>query len=86
MTISQHISDLLYRYECVIVPNFGAFITQTESARVHETTNAFYPPRKVVSFNEQLRKSDGLLVNHIATTEHSNYYAASSKVTEKIAW
>ena len=80
MTISQHISDLLYRYECVIVPNFGAFITQTESARVHETTNAFYPPRKVVSFNEQLRKSDWLLVNHIATTEHSNYYAASSKV------
>ena len=80
MTVHQHITDLLYRYECVILPNFGAFITQTESARVHETTHAFYPPRKVVSFNAQLQKSDGLLVNHIASVEKTSYYAASSKV------
>ena len=80
MTVLQHITDLLYRYECVILPNFGAFITQTQSARVHETTHAFYPPRKVVSFNAQLKKSDGLLVNHIASAEKTSYYTASSQV------
>ena len=80
MTVDQHISDLLYRYECVILPNFGAFITQTESARVDDTTNAFYPPRKVISFNSQLKGNDGLLVSHIATTEKTSYHAASAKV------
>jgi len=80
MSISQHISDLLYRYECVILPNFGAFITQTESARVHKNTNAFYPPRKVVSFNAQLKTNDGLLVNHIATVNKSNYHSATSQL------
>ncbi len=50
MQLETYISDLLYRYECVVVPEFGAFLTQRESAKIHESTNAFYPPKKVVVF------------------------------------
>jgi nucleoid DNA-binding protein len=82
MTIATHISDLLYRYECVILPGFGAFLTQKESAFFNEKSQAFYPPAKRISFNSQLIKNDGLLANYIAETEHLSYAAAVYKIEE----
>ena len=69
MQLETYISDLLYRYDCVTVPEFGAFLTQRKSAEVHETTNAFYPPKKMLSFNEQIQNNDGLLAKYIADVE-----------------
>ena len=84
MQLETYISDLLYRYECVIIPDFGAFLTQRESAKVHELTNAFYPPKKVLSFNEQIQKNDGLLVHYIADVEKIPFDAALKKVQKRI--
>ena len=84
MQLETYISDLLYRYECVIVPDFGAFLTQRESAKVHESTNAFYPPKKVLSFNEQIQKNDGLLVHYIADVEKIPFEAALNKIQKRI--
>jgi hypothetical protein len=84
MQLETYISDLLYRYECVIVPGFGAFLTQAVSAKVEENTNAFYPPKKVLSFNEQLQQNDGLLANYIADVEKTPYEAAVRKIDKKI--
>lgn len=81
MQLDQYISDLLYRYECVILPEFGAFLTQYQSAQVHETTHAFYPPKKKLSFNSQLVTNDGLLANYIATAEMIPHEAANAKIT-----
>ncbi len=83
MRLETYISDLLYRYECVTVPNFGAFLTHAISANVNETTNAFYPPKKVVSFNEQLQNNDGLLANYIAEIEKIPYETAVKKITKR---
>jgi nucleoid DNA-binding protein len=83
MQLETYISDLLYRYECVIIPNFGAFLTQFVSAKINDETNTFYPPSKVVSFNEQLKKNDGLLVSYIADVEKISYESAIEKV-EKV--
>ncbi len=83
MQLETYISDLLYRYECVIVPGFGAFLTQAVSAKVDEDTNAFYPPKKVLSFNEQLKNNDGLLANYIADIEKTPYEAAVKKISKK---
>lgn len=80
MRLEQYISDLLYRYECVIVPEFGAFLTQRKGAQLHETTNAFYPPSKVVSFNAQLTSNDGLLAHYIADILSISYDEATAKV------
>lgn len=83
MQLEAYISDLLYRYECVIVPGFGAFLTQVVSAKVDENTNAFYPPKKVLSFNEQLKTNDGLLANYIAEIEKKPYEVAVKKIAKK---
>ena len=84
MQLETYISDLLYRYDCVIVPEFGAFLTQRVSAKVHDNTNAFYPPKKVLSFNEQLQSNDGLLSNYIAEVEKIPYEVALTKVTKQV--
>lgn len=84
MQLETYISDLLYRYDCVTVPNFGAFLTNRVSAKVHETTHTFYPPKKVLSFNEQLQSNDGLLVNYIAEIEKIPYATAKDKVSKQV--
>lgn len=84
MQLETYISDLLYRYDCVTVPNFGAFLTNRVSAKVHESTHTFYPPKKVLSFNEQLQSNDGLLTNYIAEVEKIPYNAANKKVSEHV--
>ncbi len=84
MQLESYISDLLYRYECVVVPDFGAFLTRRESAKVHEYTNAFYPPKKVLSFNEQIQANDGLLVSYIADQEKIPFDHALEKIKKRV--
>ncbi len=73
MRLEHYIEELLYRYNCVIVPEFGAFLTQTKSAFIKEDTHTFYPPTKEVSFNAQLVSNDGLLVSYMAEAEKTTY-------------
>ncbi|WP_026810643.1 HU domain-containing protein [Arenibacter latericius] len=82
MRTEHYIAELLYRYNCVMVPEFGAFLTQMESAVINGTTNTFTPPRKTISFNEQLTSNDGLLVSYMADAEKMSY----EDMQKKIAW
>lgn len=84
MELSSYICDLLYRYECVILPGLGAFLTQNKSAKIDLETNSFYPPGKSLSFNSHLQTNDGLLANHIARVENSSYEVALSKIRAEI--
>ena len=84
MHIDSYISDLLYRYDCVTMPGFGAFLTTRVSAKVHETTNSFYPPKKVLSFNEQVHHNDGLLCSYIADVEKIPYESAVKKLNKHV--
>jgi nucleoid DNA-binding protein len=82
MAIANYIHDLLYRYECVILPGFGAFITQQHSAGIHPSNGEFFPPRKTVSFNRQLIKNDGLLANYIMEAEKVSYNNALEQIEQ----
>lgn len=84
MQLETYISDLLYRYECVTVPEFGAFLTQRVPAVINNTTNAFYPPKKNLSFNEQIQKNDGLLANYIADVEKIPFEVANEKIQKRV--
>lgn len=84
MRIEKYISDLLYRYQCVTVPGLGAFLARYQSAKVHQTTNAFYPPSKEISFNGQLRTDDGLLTKHVAQVNDIAYEEASEKIAKVV--
>lgn len=76
MNLELHISHLLYRYQCVTIPGFGAFLTEIQSAKWDENTNGFNPPKKMISFNSFLKNNDGLLANHISQTDKIPYEAA----------
>ena len=80
MNLASYINDLLYRYDCVIVPNFGGFITNKVSAKINENTNSIYPPSKKISFNKHLNVNDGLLVNYVATSENISYDKATKDI------
>lgn len=87
MNIEPYIAQLLYRYQCVTVPGFGAFLTETQSAQLIESSNSFFPPKKMVSFNAYLKNNDGLLANHIAQSEKTSYeYAVSAIQYEVFLW
>ena len=77
---AKYISELLYRYECVILPGFGAFLTRRQPATIQEGSATFYPPKKLISFNRQLQNNDGLLANYIASAENISYTDALAKI------
>lgn len=85
MKLAQYISHLLYRYQCVTVPEFGSFLTETHSARLHPSSRTFYPPKKTVSFNALLKKNDGLLVHHISQYMQTPYDDAVRLVQEEVS-
>jgi len=84
MQLETYISDLLYRYECVTVPEFGAFLTHRVTATIDDSNNTFYPPKKVVSFNEQIQKNDGLLAHYIADIEKIPFETANQKIQTRV--
>jgi hypothetical protein len=87
MKIEKYISGLLYRYQCVSIPGFGAFLSEWQSAQIAEGHNSFVPPRKVISFNANIKTNDGLLANHIALQEKISYESALAKIqTQVVFW
>lgn len=84
MQLDTYISDLLYRYDCVTIPDFGAFLTQHVSAKINSENHTFFPPKKVISFNEQLQHNDGLLVNYIADLEKIPFESAKRKIEKHV--
>lgn len=76
MKLSTYISDLLYRYECVIIPNFGGFVTNTISAEITDDFKSFQPPSKKLTFNSHLKNNDGLLANYIASVDKMPFKTA----------
>ncbi|NMH28349.1 HU domain-containing protein [Flavobacterium silvaticum] len=85
MKIEHYISRLLYRYQCVTVPGFGAFLTEFQSAQIQESSNAFYPPKKRISFNPHLKNNDGLLANHISESEKTAYDDAVVAIQNEVS-
>lgn len=75
-TINQHISQLLYRHECVVVPEFGAFLTRSYPAELNRSINMLRPAWRQVVFNGRIAENDGLLAKHVATAEGTTYKEA----------
>ncbi len=67
MKIGNYINDLLHYHDCVIVPDFGGFVTRYQSAAIHPVQHLFTPPSKSIAFNSELTTNDGLLANYICS-------------------
>lgn len=73
MNVDKHISELLYDHDCVVLPDFGGFVANYTSAKIHPIQNTFTPPSKSIIFNKNLKNNDGLLANRISAAENTSY-------------
>jgi nucleoid DNA-binding protein len=64
LNLSNFIHSLLLENETVIIPGFGAFISTYKPAEIKG--NEIKPPSKEISFTQQIKNNDGLLVEIIA--------------------
>jgi len=85
MVLDKYISDLLYRYECVIVPGFGGFITNRVSAKNISSQHKFFPPTKEIAFNKNLNTNDGLLANYLVQAKKISYNHAIEIIEASVA-
>ncbi len=76
----QYISELLYKYDTVIIPGFGAFILKYSAASINPSGNNLTPPSKLISFDPLLKNNDGILANHISEKEKISFFDACSKI------
>jgi len=79
-SIIKNIYDLLYLYDCVIVPGLGGFVGNYRSSYFREEHNLFIPPAKEIIFNKNLSYNDGLLANYISKKESVNYKEAVGQI------
>jgi len=79
--IFNHLNDLLYLHDFVIIPDFGAFVTNYKPAEI--TDNGYIlPPSKSISFNSSLTASDGLLISYLSSKLNIEQLESKKLVSE----
>jgi hypothetical protein len=84
MKIDKYISELLFKYDCVIVPGLGGFVANYKPATIQPIQNTFSPPSKSISFNKNLNNNDGLLANFIVQKESVEFGVATKNIEEYV--
>jgi hypothetical protein len=79
-TVQHYISELLFLHDCVILPDFGGFVGNPQSAKINKVTGVLSPPSKQILFNSNLKTNDGLLITHISNQEEITQEVAKNKV------
>ena len=80
--MDEYLIDLLYLHDCVVIPNFGGFVTRRVPAQLKD--GVFYPPKKEIAFNACLTENDGLLAHHIAKQHPCTYEQASEIIADAL--
>ncbi|MBK6527421.1 MAG: SPOR domain-containing protein [Crocinitomicaceae bacterium] len=84
MQLEGHISNLLKHHNCVIVPEFGGFIANYESAWINRQRALIFPPYKQILFNGNLTQNDGLLANELVIKTAVSYSEALAKISVQV--
>ncbi len=84
MNLGKYIRQLLTENETVIIPGFGAFISEYEPAQIDEATGKIKPPSKKISFTSKIKNNDGLLVGFVARGEKTSVKEALAKIEGEI--
>ena len=85
MKIEELIGDLLLRTNCVVIPDFGGFISNTKPAYIDYSKGVVHPPTKSVTFNRYLTNNDGLLVSEFARLKQLDYLASSAEIARFVS-
>jgi nucleoid DNA-binding protein len=84
--INKHISYLLCEHNCVIIPDFGGFIANYQSARIESDSHLIHPAKKAIVFNKSLQNNDGLLVNEVAVCEGLTFKQSEKEIAKYVEY
>lgn len=84
MKIEEHIAELLFEHDCVIVPDFGGFVCNYASAQIDPVKHLFTPPGKRILFNKGLTRNDGLLAHYISGKLKISYSEAVDFIAKEV--
>jgi peptide methionine sulfoxide reductase MsrB len=79
----EYLPDLITHFECVIIPEFGGFISEKTGASIN-SIGSIQAPKKSIIFNQQLNHNDGLLANYIAQKENISYAEAMELIKAEV--
>lgn len=82
--LQRHIEILLLTNECVIVPDFGGFMTHYIPARYDAADRSFLPPLRTLGFNPQLSMNDSVLVQSYVEAYDLSYPEALRRVSAEV--
>ena len=80
MKLEKYIRQLLLENEVVIVPGFGAFISEYLPAVVDDASGEIKPPSSKLIFNPKLKNNDGLLVGLVAEATRCTHFESLQKI------
>lgn len=81
----EHIEYLVLRYDCVVMPGWGAFVARYESARYDDMASTYVAPSRDISYNPGICHDDGMLAASVGRKEGISYERASRLVSDDIA-
>jgi cell division septation protein DedD len=61
--IKQHIGQILYERDSLIIPDLGGFVSAYKPATIDHVQGMIHPPSKKLNFNKNLIINDGVLIN-----------------------
>ncbi len=80
----KHISYLVARHDCVIVPGVGAFLAEEVPAQYNVEEQIFMPPYRTMRFNSKVTADDALLISEYIEREQLSYDEASLLMNKEI--
>lgn len=82
--LEQHIVHLIARHNCVIIPDFGAFLAHSVPAHYNIEEQTFMPPHRTLGFNPQVKVDDALLTSQYMSAHNLSYEAAAAMLHNDI--
>lgn len=82
--LERHITKLLLTNDCVIVPDFGGFMTHHIDSVYDHEARMFYPPLRTLGFNPQLKINDSLLVQSYVEVYDISYPEALTRIENDV--
>ena len=80
--ITHLIAELLFKHDCVIVPNFGGFVARNYNSNFNKGSNVLYPQSKHILFNKNLIHNDGLLISALMQKKDMSVIDATKQIED----
>ena len=80
--ITDLIAELLFKHDCVIVPDFGGFVARNYNSSFSKGSNLLFPQSKHILFNKNLIHNDGLLISALSQKKEMQITDATKQIED----